>query len=379
MSDALKRALGQLPTGEHLDDGALAAYLDGALDASEREAAEKHLAACALCADDIKAAVRVEIEAEALDQVDQRRSRKVTALPRPATSSTRTWLRLAAGIVLVFGALLVARQATHLVAARLEPVLVAQLEDWTKRRVSTEGSAILVASGPGIELSGLQISDDPRFSDVDFVSAHRVALHVSPAALLGGRLQGSIELDRPLVRLVRNRLGQWNIETLGGGEPGGRSMKTVVRSEIDRALEEAARGLPPRGAAAEPQVELTSARIDDGILEIQDIGAEGRVLRVENVDLSYHGIPGQRATVSLEGRVGSTKDRIAAPGRGRSVRRRCGPGVPLPRGRAGGGTGGRDPGSTRRARRPNSRSTAIWRARAARSERSSRPRAAPER
>ena len=59
---------------------------------------------------------------------------------------------------------------------------------------------------------------------------------MEPSALLAGRLAGSIELDRPTVRLVRDSVGDWNIETLGGGGAGPRSAPGSVRDEIWRVV-----------------------------------------------------------------------------------------------------------------------------------------------
>ncbi|MDG2307752.1 MAG: zf-HC2 domain-containing protein [Candidatus Binatia bacterium] len=314
MSDLLRRALGDVPTEDHLGDALLSRYLDGALEGPDRESAERHLGRCPRCTEDLAAAVRVEIEAEALEVTRPRAAPQAARPVARAESSTRTWLRLAAGIALVFGALLLSREAGRLVAGRLEPVLVAQLEEWTERDVTTKGTSLVVSGGPGIEVAGLEITDDPSFSDENFASVERIALHVHPSALLGGRLEGSVELDRPVLRLVRNAGGEWNIETLGGRVPGARGVAGIVRAEVDRALEQAAAGLPPTGITDEPRVQLTSATIDGGILEIEDIGGGGEPLRVQNVNLSYHGIPGRRAALSLDGQLGSEKDRIALRG-----------------------------------------------------------------
>lgn len=317
MSEALKQALrSPIPGDDHVDDVTMAAYLDGTLEAPDRDRAEAHLGRCPVCSEDLAAAARVEIEAEAVERVDRPRPVRAEPAPRARSraTSTRTWLRLAAGIALVFGALLASREVGRFVAGRLEPVLIAQLEEWTDRGVSTEGTSLTVAGGPGIELTGLAIADDPRFSNTSFAGARRVALQVHPAALLGGKLQGSIDIEGPVVRLVRNRVGQWNIETLGGAAPSAAHRAGVVSEAIERALDDAARGIPPSGVSRDPRVQLTSATIEDGTLEIQDLGRAGDALRVKNVDLSYHGVPGQRASVSLEGHVGAAQDRIALRG-----------------------------------------------------------------
>lgn len=316
MSDQLRQALRDVPDEPHVDDGKLARYLDGSLAAEERARVEEHLGRCPLCSEELALAGHVEIEAEALDEVSRARvaarSRRAASEPRPARS--RGWLRIAAGLVLLVGVGLLVREAGRLVASRIEPMLVAQMETWSGRDVSSTGAALTLAGGPGIELTGLRIGDDDRFSERTFASAERVALHVEPAALLGGRLDGSIELDRPVVRLVRNALGQWNVETLGGGELDARALRGAVTPEIEQALADAAQGLPPRGATGEAAVELTSASIHDGILEIADLSRRGKALRLEDLDLDYQGTPGGRASVSLEGRLGPGQDAVSLRG-----------------------------------------------------------------
>lgn len=320
MSEVLRKALGDVPIEPHVDDVTLAAYLDGALEDAARTEVESHVARCPQCADDIAAAARVEIEADATDLVDRAHATREAARATPSQasarrgSSSRSWMRIAAAIALLAGAGFVGREASQMVAGRLEPTLVAQLEEWTGRGVSTEGLSFTLAGGPGIELSGLDIGDDPRFSDQSFLDARKVALHVHPTTLLEGKLEGSVDIEGPHLRLVRNRVGHWNIETLGGASAGGPSRPGVVTEEIERALADAAEGIGPAGIAEEARVELASASIQDGTLEIADLGRGGAAFRVRNVDLSYHGVPGQRASVSLEGQVGSSDDRIALRG-----------------------------------------------------------------
>lgn len=320
MSDVLKKAMGDLPLEPHVDDALLAAYLDGALEESQRQHVELHAAHCSQCAQDLAAAASVEIEADAVARVDRPR-RKPEAAGAPAlrsktsrSTSGRMWMRLAAGIVLVAGASWLTVQASRFGADRLEPVLLAQLEEWTERRVSSDTLSLTLAGGPGIEIAGLAIDDDPAFSESSFLHTRRVTLNVHPSALLGGRLEGSVDVDGPVVRLVRSPGGNWNVETLGGATPSGAARRGIVSAEIEQALDDAANAISPTGVDPNPRVQLTSASIHDGTLEIADLGRGGAALRVKNVDISYHGTPGQRASVSLEGRVGSADDRIALRG-----------------------------------------------------------------
>ena len=315
MSEALRRALAG-PHGPHVEDAQMAAYLDQALPSAEREAVERHLAGCDACAADLVAVSQVLVEAEAVAEVDRPKPQAITPGPTPAraSSSRKTWFRLAASIALILGGLLLTREAGRLVASRLEPVIVAQLEDWSGRDVSLGSTALKLAGGPGVELRDFRWGDDPRYSDQDFVTASRVALHVQPGELLGGRLSGSLDLERPVLRLVRDRAGHWNVETLGGREPGPAGEQHGVRAELEQALADAAAGIDPEIAGAEARVQLSSATITDGILEIRDLGRSGGTLKMEDVDLEYHGAPGQRGAVALEGRFGTEEDRIALQG-----------------------------------------------------------------
>lgn len=316
MSELLRQALESETESPHPEDAAMAAYLDGVLEGTRREALERHVAGCARCAEELAAAGRVLVEAEADAAVDTAREpRRLPSRGSPAPPrSSRTWLRLAASIALIFGALVLSREAGRLVAARLEPVVVARFEEWTGRPVSLGGTELRLAGGPGVDLTDLRIGDDPAFSDESFLGATRVSLQVEPSALLGGRLSGAVEIDRPTLRLVRNRAGHWNVETLAGKTPGPSPVRHAIRAEVERALADAAAGRGPEAAAEQARVQLTSATIRDGVLEIRDLGREGGTLTLEDVDLAYHGSPTGRASVSLEGQVGSEKDRIALRG-----------------------------------------------------------------
>jgi hypothetical protein len=179
---------------------------------------------------------------------------------------------------------------------RLQPLLVAESSRLLERQVSLDGVGFALAGGPGIRVDGLRIADDPRFSNASFAEVGDAVLRTDPAALLRGRLEGSVDLDRAVVRLIRIPGGAWNVETLGdeGADTG------APRREAGRV---------PRDAD-EPGVRLTSARVRDGLLEVSDRTRRGGAnLVVHDLDLDVSSPdPRRPATLSLDGFVGSESE-----------------------------------------------------------------------
>jgi len=69
---------------------------------------------------------------------------------------------------------------------------------------------------PGVTLTDVSVAEDPAFGNQPFLAAQEAAVLLKVRPLFHGRLEiGRIELDQPLVRIVRNADGRFNYQTLG--------------------------------------------------------------------------------------------------------------------------------------------------------------------
>jgi AsmA-like C-terminal region/Putative zinc-finger len=310
--------------GPHPDEAAMAAYLSGVLPEDVREGFERHVAACDSCAEEIVAVLRVEREAAADPTSADRGHRAPAAGPEPArsrraraTGSTanarvaerargRAWrsLAIAAGVVIVATAALLTIGAP-MALDRLRPLVVTELSAVLEREVSLDGLGIALARGPGVRIERLSIGDDPRFSRESFARVDDAVVRADVAALLRGRLEGTVEVEDAALRLVRIPGGQWNVETLGGeradaagsGGIAPESQPSVVRREqVD---------------GDRPGVRLTAARIRRGVVEVSDrsgaAGSPSLILRDLDLDVRSPD-PMRPATLSLAGEVGRAGD-----------------------------------------------------------------------
>lgn len=128
-----------------------------------------------------------------------------------------------------------------------------------------------------IEVADVHISEAPGFGEADFVSAERLAVRVGLLSLLRGNIEvASLDLERPVVELVRNRDGVWNFSTLSaaGGE----------------GATEPSEGT---GSTGGREFALNRLSIRDGQIAVTDLGEDMRTV-YDHIDLTLRDYaPGQ--------------------------------------------------------------------------------------
>jgi len=188
--------------------------------------------------------------------------------------------------------------------ALIRNIVTAQLESSLNRRVAVREVEVTIFSGIGVRLRELAISEDPRFGSAPFLRAEFLRVKPRLFPLLRGKVEiGSIQVVRPVVRLIRNNAAVWNFTSLS--KPAEQGVRT-------RAL---ASPVQPGGASlAIPELSLR-----EGILSIQDrTSAAGlRENRYEHINVDLENISTTRSTsYSLEVQLpGSGKSRIKARGK----------------------------------------------------------------
>lgn len=135
-------------------------------------------------------------------------------------------------------------------------------------REVTLGEMSLGLVPPRFEVARTSIAEAPGFgSQPNFVSTDRLAVRVGLLHLIFGNVDiRSIELERPVVELVRNEAGVWNFSTLGNP---------------DSTLDDTS----PSATEAAPEFVLGRLSIVDGQIAITDIGEGSRTV-YDHVDVT---------------------------------------------------------------------------------------------
>lgn len=302
---ALRAALSGDATSEwetHPDDGVVARYLSAELGEDEQDRFEAHVAACARCAEDLGTVAAVEraaAEVASWSRTDESR-RPATATGRAPSRHRRSsfgravrWMSVAAVLLLAITAGLVAGGSYLL--GRFTPRAAERLAAVVGRPVSIGDLSLAYWGGPAVRVSDLRIADDPRFSQESLLELGRADLAVETSELWQGRLYGSVRLDRPVLRLVRDPVGEWNVE--------------AFRDEDGTVEVPGAPGSIPSAAdaaARDAQVRLVSATVSAGTLAVTDRSAgRERDLVIRDVDLDYRSrVATEPAQVALKGQIG---------------------------------------------------------------------------
>jgi len=125
-------------------------------------------------------------------------------------------LRLVIGIVVAVIVVAVVATLLLLNAGRFRGPIQAQLEQALARKVAF-GTISLGFIPLRLQVHDFSIAEDPAFGkDSPFVRVERLDVRVSLSSLWrgDGKVQ-SLELDRPVVELIRDKQGAWNFSTLG--------------------------------------------------------------------------------------------------------------------------------------------------------------------
>lgn len=128
-----------------------------------------------------------------------------------------------------------------------------------------------------IEVADVRISEAPGFGAEDFVSAERLAVRVGLLSLLRGNIEvASLDLERPVVALVRNSEGVWNFSTLSSApSPGPEDTTAAPESSPGR------------------EFALNRLSIRDGQIAVTDLGENVRTV-YDHIDLTLRDYaPGQ--------------------------------------------------------------------------------------
>jgi len=135
---------------------------------------------------------------------------------------------------------------------------------------------------PAVELKGLEVADDPRFSTAPFLKLDKGTLRLSLLALLSGRVEFTeVILTQPSIALIEDAQGHWNIASLGAG--------TETHATTPRQGRAGSGGSGGSGGPGAAGAALGSrVKIEKGLVTYTT-RAGGARYRIEDLDLTLAG------------------------------------------------------------------------------------------
>src|SRR5262249_21756718 len=134
----------------------------------------------------------------------------------------------------------------------------------------------------GVRLEKVRIADDPGFSDSDFLSAASVTARAQLWPLLRGEFAvAGVDLDEPVIHLIRAASRRWNYATFGSPRTAAHPFgPEVARSEAG-IVRVAATNVQPAALL------IRRARVTDGTLLVTDRSrTPSPTTRVEHINLT---------------------------------------------------------------------------------------------
>src|SRR5216683_1598882 len=140
------------------------------------------------------------------------------------------------GAIVIFIGVILFYAATNLNS------IIAERRQTILDRVSTSlgrpvhASDIKVSLGWGImaDVTGVQVADDPAISKRPFIEASDVYTKLNLMPLLARRIEVTeVVLDKPVIRIVQNRDGSYNVSTLGRNTPNAPTPESKGKSTLD--------------------------------------------------------------------------------------------------------------------------------------------------
>lgn len=180
-------------------------------------------------------------------------------------------------------------------AEKLKETVVSQLESQLKRNVTAGKAEVTIFTGLGARVHNLTIGEDPRFGATPFARLGSVQVRLKLLPLLTGNVVvDSVQVDEPVIRLIKKPTGAWNFESLA------RSRETSPPAATSSA----------KASQSTQGVAVDALRISEGAVWIRD---ESRA--PSNQESQYQHIFLELNGVSTD-QAGNFSLRLTLPGSG---------------------------------------------------------------
>src|ERR1700739_782047 len=152
-------------------------------------------------------------------------------------------------------------------ANRFKPEIQTQLGTALGRNVQIGNIKLSIFSG-GVVLDDVAISDDPAFSNSQFLTAKEltVGVHLIPLIFSKQLEVESITVKDPQVTLLRNSAGVWNYSSMGGASKSGAK--------------------PSSSASSAEAVSVGKIEITNGKISVGNVGSRAKPLVYQDVNLT---------------------------------------------------------------------------------------------
>ena len=156
-------------------------------------------------------------------------------------------------------------------ANRYKPEIQAKLGTALGRNVQIGNIKLSIFSG-GVVVDDVAISDDPAFSNSQFLAAKEltVGVHLIPLIFSKQLEVESITIKDPQVTLLRNKVGVWNYSSMGGG-----ASKTEAKTPGS-----------PSSASSANSLSVGKIEITNGKISVGNIGSRAKPLIYQDVNLT---------------------------------------------------------------------------------------------
>ena len=170
--------------------------------------------------------------------------------------------------------------------------ILSQLKPYFPREVDFQRIEMTILTGLGAEIRGLRISDNPAFSQGDFLRLESLQLQVQILPLIRKQIKvKKIVLKQPVIRLARNAKGAFSFDDLMTSEKKASTKKPLPSKEKAKQKEGGPQGPSMLAALLVNELEIQKGKIlyiDEMLLPgASPISIEGLDLKVEDVSLQY--------------------------------------------------------------------------------------------
>jgi AsmA protein len=154
-------------------------------------------------------------------------------------------------------------------ANRYKPEIQSKLGTALGRNVQIGNIKLSIFSG-GVVVDDVAISDDPSFSNSQFLAAKEltVGVHLIPLIFSKQLEVESITIKDPQVTLLRNKAGVWNYSSMGGG-----TSKTEAKT-------------PSSSASSANSLSVGKIEITNGKISVGNVGSHAKPLVYQDVNLT---------------------------------------------------------------------------------------------
>lgn len=154
-------------------------------------------------------------------------------------------------------------------ANRYKPEIQSKLGTALGRNVQIGNIKLSIFSG-GVVVDDVAISDDPAFSNSQFLAAKEltVGVHLIPLIFSKQLEVESITIKDPQVTLLRNKAGVWNYSSMGGG-----ASKTEAKA-------------PSSSASSANSLSVGKIEITNGKISVGNVGSHAKPLVYQDVNLT---------------------------------------------------------------------------------------------